>query len=138
MKIGELAKVVGCSVEAIRFYEKQGLITSPARTQGGFRLYTENHLQQLSFICYCRSLDMSLKEIKMLLNIDKLEGEQTIEVHDLLDRHIKEVVKRIHELDHLRLRLLSLKNELNRHTTNEHNLISMLLAHRNLHFVPMK
>ncbi len=138
MKIGELAKVIGCTVETIRFYEKQGLITPPARTNGGFRLYSENHLQQLSFICYCRSLDISLKEIKMLLNIDKLEGKQKKEIQDLLDRHIKEIVKRIHELDHLRLRLLSLKNDLSHQTTDNCDLVSVLLSHRNLHFVPIK
>ncbi|WP_150539098.1 MerR family transcriptional regulator [Actinobacillus vicugnae] len=137
MKIGKLANAVGCTVETIRFYEAQGLISTPARTAGGFRVYSETHLQQLSFICYCRSLDISLKEIKMLLNITKAEGKQIKELDNLLDRHIKEVVKRIHELDHLRLRLLSLKNELNQHSSDNANLMKMLLTHRNSHFVPI-
>ena len=59
MKIGQLANIVGCTVEAVRFYEKQGLIEPAKRTSGNFRVYTEEHLKQLSFICYCRSLDIS-------------------------------------------------------------------------------
>ena len=58
MKIGQLANIVGCTVEAVRFYEKQGLIEPAKRTSGNFRVYTEEHLKQLSFICYCRSLDL--------------------------------------------------------------------------------
>ena len=52
MKIGQLANIVGCTVEAVRFYEKQGLIEPAKRTSGNFRIYTEEHLKQLSFICY--------------------------------------------------------------------------------------
>ena len=49
MKIGQLANIVGCTVEAVRFYEKQGLIEPAKRTIGNFRVYTEEHLKQLSF-----------------------------------------------------------------------------------------
>ena len=70
MKIGKLAKAVGCSVDAIRFYEQKGIMPRPLRSEGGFRLYTDEHVQRLSFICYCRSLDISLEEIKLLLSLD--------------------------------------------------------------------
>ena len=86
MKIGQLASIVGCTVEAVRFYEKQGLIEPAKRTSGNFRVYTEKHLKQLSFICYCRSLDISLKEIKMLLNPQCATQEQEREINELLDR----------------------------------------------------
>ena len=49
MKIGQLANIVGCTVEAVRFYEKQGLIEPAKRTSGNFRVYTEVHVKQLSF-----------------------------------------------------------------------------------------
>ena len=64
MKIGALAKALGCTVETIRYYEQQGLIPPPKRTLGNFRQYNEEHLQRLSFICNCRNLDISLSEIK--------------------------------------------------------------------------
>ena len=60
-KIGELARHVGCRVVTIRYYEKEGLLRSPERTAGNYRLYDETDVERLRFIQRCRSLDMSLK-----------------------------------------------------------------------------
>ena len=49
MKIGQLANIVGCTVEAVRFYEKQGLIEPAKRTSGNFRVYTEEHFETTFF-----------------------------------------------------------------------------------------
>ncbi|WP_109078896.1 MerR family transcriptional regulator [Aggregatibacter kilianii] len=111
MKIGKLAKAVGCSVEAIRFYEQKGLMPRPSRSAGGFRLYTDDHLQRLSFICYCRSLDMSLEEIKLLLSLENASEQQKAEINQLLDRHIQDIAKHIHRLQHLRMNLIRLKQQ---------------------------
>lgn len=111
MKIGNLADAVGCSVEAIRFYEQKGLMPRPSRSLGGFRLYNDDHLQRLSFICYCRSLDMSLEEIKLLLSLESAGVQQKIEINALIDRHIQDIAKRIHRLQHLRMNLLQLKQQ---------------------------
>ena len=43
MKIGELAKVTHTQVETIRFYEQEGLLPKPARTEGNFRIYGQQH-----------------------------------------------------------------------------------------------
>lgn len=56
MKIGELSKVTGCSVQTIRHYEKEHLIASAERSEGNFRLYDEAAVEQLLFIKQCRSL----------------------------------------------------------------------------------
>ena len=137
MKIGQLANIVGCTVEAVRFYEKQGLIEPAKRTSGNFRVYTEEHLKQLSFICYCRSLDISLKEIKMLLNPQCGNKEQEREINKLLDRHIREVSKRIHELAHLRIRLIQLTGKCSQFEQNN-DLMNTLLQHSGINFVPLK
>ena len=79
MRIGQLANALGCTVETIRFYEKQGLLPAPHRTNGNFRKYDEEHVQRLSFICNCRSLDLSLNEIKTLLSLEN-HNEQRTEV----------------------------------------------------------
>ncbi|TCP97712.1 Cd(II)/Pb(II)-responsive transcriptional regulator [Cricetibacter osteomyelitidis] len=128
MKIGQLAKAVGCTVETIRFYEKQGLLSHAERTNGNFRVYNNAHLQQLSFICYCRTLDISLNEIKMLINLDKAPKNQSKEINELLDRHIKDVAKRIHELDHLRQQLIRLKGKF-KDSDGADNLMKTLLQH---------
>ena len=111
MKIGQLANALGCTVETIRFYEKQGLLPAPHRTNGNFRKYDEEHVQRLSFICNCRSLDLSLNEIKTLLSLKNHNEQRTEEINRLLDRHIKDVAKRIHELAHLRMKLIELKEK---------------------------
>ncbi|MFI7961640.1 MerR family transcriptional regulator, partial [Acinetobacter baumannii] len=72
MKIGELSEKTSCSVLTIRFYEKEGLIPKPDRTQGNYRLYTEDYIDRLKFIVNCRSLNMNLTEIKKLLNYKDL------------------------------------------------------------------
>ncbi|MTT54250.1 MerR family DNA-binding transcriptional regulator, partial [Alcanivorax sp. VBW004] len=46
MKIGELAKRSGCSIQTIRYYEKEGLISAPARTDGNFRVYDTPALEK--------------------------------------------------------------------------------------------
>ena len=111
MKIGQLADALGCTVETIRFYEKQGLLPAPHRTNGNFRKYDEEHVQRLSFICNCRSLDLSLNEIKILLSLENHNEQRTEEINRLLDHHIKDVAKRIHELAHLRMKLIELKEK---------------------------
>jgi len=50
MQIGTVGKRVGLSVDAIRFYERSALLPRPPRTQGGFRQYSENDVETLSFI----------------------------------------------------------------------------------------
>ena len=67
MTIGELARTTGCGIETIRYYEREGLLPRTARTNGNFRRYGQEHARLLSFIRHCRSLDMSLHEIGMLL-----------------------------------------------------------------------
>lgn len=138
MKIGKLAQATGCTVETIRFYEKQGLLAAPKRTAGNFREYTHEHLERLSFICYCRTLDISLSDIKQLLAFEQTqEPEAKAEMNALLDRHIRDVVKQIHKLDHLRLQLIGLKNQINEHP-QEQTVMGALLQHSRMRFVGIK
>lgn len=74
MKIGELAKLTDCQVETIRYYEKEGLLPPPARSDGNYRLYTQAHTERLVFIRNCRSLDMTLEEIRSLLGLRDSPG----------------------------------------------------------------
>ena len=135
MQIGKLAKAVGCSIDTIRFYEQKGLMPKPARSAGNFRLYTHQHLQRLSFICYCRSLDISLEEIKLLLSLEENDSKQNQQVIELLDRHIGEISKRIHRLQHLRMDLLVLKQKCG---VDQSQNFMQVLQSSNLKFRPVK
>ena len=109
MKIGELARVTGTPVETIRYYEREGLLAAPARTDGNFRIYEDTHAERLSFIRHCRSLDMSLDEIRILLRFKDAPGANCGDVNTLLDAHIVHVAARIRELRVLERQLKSLR-----------------------------
>ncbi|MEY4718260.1 MAG: hypothetical protein RL563_878 [Pseudomonadota bacterium] len=109
MKIGELAKVTDTQIETIRYYEREGLLTSPARTEGNFRIYRDIHVERLTFIRHCRSLGMSLKEIRILLRFKDSPAENCDDVNRLVDIHIDDVSKRIRELRALKAQLKVLR-----------------------------
>lgn len=109
MKIGELAVVSSTAVETIRYYEREGLLPAPARTQGNFRVYEAKHLERLQFIRHCRSLDMSLEEVRVLLRFKDAPGDTCEDVNILLDQHIDHVTKRIRELRVLERHLRDLR-----------------------------
>ena len=69
MQIGLVAKKVGLSVDAIRFYERNALLPIAARTQGGFRRYGEGDVETLAFIRRVQGLGFKLSEIRGLLNL---------------------------------------------------------------------
>ena len=71
MKIGELAKLTGCSVQTIRYYEKEKLLKSKTRSEGNFRLYDASAVEQLMFIKHCRSLDLALSEVRQLIELNQ-------------------------------------------------------------------
>ena len=97
LKIGELAKRTGCLVETIRYYEREGLLPNPVRSKGNYRLYTDIHVERLQFIRHCRSLNMTLKEIRSLLRFRDAPDENCSEVNALLDEQIKHISDRIRE-----------------------------------------
>jgi Cd(II)/Pb(II)-responsive transcriptional regulator len=109
MKIGELSTASGTPIETIRYYEREQLLPPPARTQGNFRVYEAAHLERLQFIRYCRGLDMSLEEVKVLLHFKDEPGGSCQEVNDLLDEHIGHVSRRIKELRALEKQLKELR-----------------------------
>ena len=66
MTIGQLAKVIGVSVETIRFYHRQGLLALPIKPVSGFRTYTNEHIKKLKFIINAKALGFTLNEINEL------------------------------------------------------------------------
>lgn len=109
MKIGELASATETAIDTIRFYEREGLLPPPARSAGNFRLYEAQHLKRLQFIRFCRSLDMSLDEVRVLLRFKDRPAEDCGDVNALLDEHIGHVARRIKELRSLERQLKELR-----------------------------
>ncbi|WP_428417915.1 Cd(II)/Pb(II)-responsive transcriptional regulator [Methylibium sp.] len=109
MRIGELATATQTQVETIRYYEREGLLPQAARTGGNYRIYEAVHAERLGFIRHCRSLDMTLDEIRVLLRFKDAPQTECGEVDALLDEHIGHVVTRIRELRLLEVQLRTLR-----------------------------
>lgn len=107
-KIGELARHVGCRVVTIRYYEKEGLLRSPERTAGNYRLYDEADVERLRFIRQCRLHGMALHEIRELLSFQDQPRQSCDWITALVQRHLANVDTQIAALTHLREHLASL------------------------------
>lgn len=108
-QIGELARLAGVPVETVRYYESLKLMPKPPRSQGNYRMYAEGHLERLSFIRHCRSLGMSIDEIRHLLRVRDRPDADCSEVNAVLDEHIEHVGERLAELQRLKRQLLALR-----------------------------
>ena len=111
IKIGELAKRTGATVETIRYYEKEGLLPEPSRSTGNYRLYNEAHIERLQFILHCRTLDMTLNEVRILLEYWDEPDKECGNVNSLLDEHIRTVEIRMNELEQLKKHLTALRQK---------------------------
>ena len=90
MQIGEVAARTELSLRTIRHYETTGLVTPSARSQGGFRLYTESDVARLMVIRRMKPLGFTLDEMRALLDAtDRLDSGETLslaEHEELLER----------------------------------------------------
>ncbi|HEY4541363.1 MAG TPA: Cd(II)/Pb(II)-responsive transcriptional regulator [Noviherbaspirillum sp.] len=116
MKIGELAKATGCEVETIRYYEREGLLPAPPRSTANYRTYGERHVEGLSFIRHCRSLGMSLDDVRTLQHFRAHPDADCDGVDALLDRQLRETEDRIAQLQRLHEQLQSLRNACRSHS----------------------
>ena len=101
VKIGELAKKTGLSVDAIRFYEKHGLISKAGRSESGYREFSNETANTLEFIVHCRSLDIPLPEIKKLLRVRSGSAKSCREANHVIDEQIANLRERIQKLKSL-------------------------------------
>jgi DNA-binding transcriptional MerR regulator len=116
MQIGIVAKKIGLSVDAIRFYERNTLLPRPLRTPGGFRQYGENEVETLAFIRRTQSLGFKLSEIRSLLKLRGNRLQPCAPVRHRLKEKLADVQRKLadlHKLEQeLRLALRSCDKEL--------------------------
>src|SRR5687767_8072374 len=107
LKIGEVAKRSGVGVEALRFYERGGLLDRPSRTYSGYRVYGEEVLERLAFIKRAQALGFSLDEIRQIVD-DARKGESPCdEVREIVRRRMDKLDERLRELHRYRRELKS-------------------------------
>ena len=109
MRIGELAAAVGVDVETVRFYERERLLPAPARSANGYRAYGQAHLERLAFVRHCRSLDITLKDVRKLLQLIDRPAAQCGDVDELVDQQLARVRARLVSLRSLERQLVTLR-----------------------------
>jgi DNA-binding transcriptional MerR regulator len=107
--IGKAAALSGVSTANIRFYEAQGLLAAGPRSANGYRRYTDGDIHQLRFIRLCRAMDMSLDEVRTLLNLDLAEKADCAAANAALEAHIAHVGERLAELQALQQDMMDLR-----------------------------
>ena len=105
LKIGDVSKRSGIGIEALRFYEKSGLLDKPSRTYSGYRVYGEEVLERLAFIRQAQALGFSLDEIRQIVD-DARKGESPCdEVREIVRMRMEELDERLRELHRYRKEL---------------------------------
>jgi DNA-binding transcriptional MerR regulator len=107
IQIGKVAEQTGLSIDTIRFYQKIGLVKQPARSEGGFRLFTDPEIKDLLFIQKAQELGFSLTEVKQLSILNHKHDHACSQVRDLLKGKLKDVREKV-------THLLRLEAELNK------------------------
>lgn len=102
LQIGEVARATGLGVHAIRFYEREGLLKEPVRSDGGYRLFDQENVRDLIFIRGAQELGFSLSEIRELLVLRRSTSQPCSHVHELLGGKLEAVEAKIRELEKLR------------------------------------
>lgn len=90
LQIGDVAARTGLSADAIRFYEREKLLRTAARSSGGFRLFTASDVADLAFIRNAQELGFSLQEIHELLDLKQAAHPDCRHVEQLLEKKIVE------------------------------------------------
>ena len=116
MQIGIVAKKIGLSVDAIRFYERNALLRRPPRSQGGFRQYGESDVETLAFIRRVQGLGFKLSEIRGLLNLRRRRVQPCAPVRRRLEEKLSDIQRKLADLQklqrELRMALRSCNKEL--------------------------
>jgi Cd(II)/Pb(II)-responsive transcriptional regulator len=98
MRIGELGGRAGVNKETVRYYERLGLLPLPARTEGNYRSYNDEHVERLRFIRNCRGIGMTLDEVRRLLYFRDRPELACLEINQLLDTHIARLEEKLRDL----------------------------------------
>ncbi|HVS88114.1 MAG TPA: MerR family transcriptional regulator [Candidatus Acidoferrum sp.] len=118
MHIGNVARKIGLTPDAIRFYERNALLPRAPRSAGGFRQYADADVETLEFIRRVQGLGFTLREVREFLELRRRRLQPCAPVRQRLEQkllHVREKLVDLHNLEHeLRTTLRACKRELRR------------------------
>ena len=95
---GDLARRTGVNAETIRYFERVGILASPQRTEGGHRVYNQNHVRALSFIHRARGLGFSPDQVRAIVELGGPGKATCGEVREIASHHLEHVRTKIADL----------------------------------------
>jgi Cu(I)-responsive transcriptional regulator len=108
MNIGKAATRSGVPAKTIRYYEEIGLIPKAARTDGGYRDYSDHDVEMLRFIHRARDLGFPVKDVAALLTLWRDRSRSSADVKKLALDHVADIDVKIDELKSIRRTLTDL------------------------------
>ena len=106
--IGEASRLSGVSIETIRYYEREGIISKAGRTATGRRSYTDAEISELRFIKRCRELGFSIHDAVALRHLADAPSDACETVEQLGRKHLLNVQVKLAELRQLESALTEL------------------------------
>lgn len=119
LTIGKLAKRVNLGIETVRFYERQGLIEPPPRTDSNYRVYPEEEVTRLRFIKRAKSLGFTLGEIRELLFIRHDPNATKADIKNRTLSKINDIQQKITDLTRIKTALEQLASSCDGHGSLE-------------------
>ncbi|MEY8828821.1 helix-turn-helix domain-containing protein [Sedimentitalea sp. XS_ASV28] len=98
LRRSDLARLTGCNLETIRYYENIGIMPDPPRTAKNYRAYDDTHVARLRFVMRSRDLGFTLEEIRDLLGLVDGRAGTCADVQAMATRHIESVRAKIVDL----------------------------------------
>ena len=98
LNIGEVAELAGVTAPTVRYYESIGLLKKPARSDAGYRRYSEATVRDLGFIRKARALGFSLDEISEIIQLTRAGKRPCARVMVLAKQRLSDVDEQMRKL----------------------------------------
>jgi MerR family mercuric resistance operon transcriptional regulator len=117
--ITQLAQAAKVPTTTLRYYERAGLVLPEGRSQGNYRLYSDESLRRLRFIRAAQAVGFTLDDVRRLLESPSRKGPSCREVQTLIQDRLSDIDKRLRDLQHVH-RVLSSSLRRCRQNTHRH------------------
>jgi MerR family transcriptional regulator, copper efflux regulator len=98
MKVGEVAKAAGVSIQTIRFYERRGLLQKPPRLQSGYRNYGDEVVSTVVLTKQMQELEFTLRELAQFVRLLETQPSKPAERRACVEAKLQSIEEQIKRL----------------------------------------
>ncbi|GAV20675.1 MerR family transcriptional regulator, mercuric resistance operon regulatory protein [Mariprofundus micogutta] len=106
--IGWVAKEAGVNVQTVLYYERRGLLPTPARSMNGYRVFNDASVRRIRFIKRAQELGFTLKKVIALLALQGEQDASCADVSAMAANHLEDIEAKIHDLERMKKALIPL------------------------------